>query len=51
MVDVNPYSGSFAGVVVEGNTFDANSAMIKIGVAMGPNVYASLPSDSPTVAE
>ncbi|ORY89356.1 hypothetical protein BCR35DRAFT_323921 [Leucosporidium creatinivorum] len=42
MVDPNPFSGSFSGVVVEQNTFNASgSAMIKIGVGLGPNVWGS----------
>lgn len=37
MLDTGSFAGSYEGVVVEGNTFSAESAFIKIGIAMGPS--------------
>lgn len=34
-VDYNPWSGNLAGVVVKNNTLNAQSAMIKVGLAIG----------------
>ncbi|ORY89393.1 hypothetical protein BCR35DRAFT_300561 [Leucosporidium creatinivorum] len=41
MVDPNPFSGSFSGVLVANNIFNSSSAMIKVGIPMGPNVWGS----------
>lgn len=35
MVDFNPFSGSFTGVQVTGNTINSQSNFIKVGIAMG----------------
>lgn len=41
LVDFNPFSGSFAGVVVAENTFDASGSFIKIGIPMGLSTWGS----------
>ena len=39
MVDYAPVNGNYAGTTVTGNTIDARSAFIKVGIAMGPQVW------------
>jgi hypothetical protein len=39
LVDYGPYNGNFEGTVVQGNTIDASSAMIRIAMAMGGWVW------------
>jgi hypothetical protein len=39
MVDFAPMSGNYTGTTVSGNTIDAQGAMIKVGIAMGPQVW------------
>ncbi|GJN94419.1 hypothetical protein Rhopal_007499-T1 [Rhodotorula paludigena] len=34
-VDYNPYSGNFAGVVVDSNTITAKGTLLKVGIAVG----------------
>ncbi|GAA5953533.1 hypothetical protein JCM3765_005065 [Sporobolomyces pararoseus] len=41
MVDWNPWSGSFEGTVVEGNTLIADTNMMKVGIAIGGMVWGS----------
>ncbi|KAL8278716.1 hypothetical protein RQP46_008785 [Phenoliferia psychrophenolica] len=41
LVDFGPYSGTFQGTEVTGNTFLANTTMIKIGVAIGVMSWGS----------
>jgi len=41
MVDWNPWSGSYDGTVVEGNTLIAESNMMKVGIAIGGMVWGS----------
>ncbi len=38
MEDYGPFEGDFTGTVVTGNTIDARSALIRRGIAMGPNL-------------
>ena len=40
-VDYNPWGGTFKDVVVEGNTFHAAGAMIKVGIAIGGMTWGS----------
>ncbi|ORY78843.1 hypothetical protein BCR35DRAFT_304837, partial [Leucosporidium creatinivorum] len=47
MVDWSPYSGSFEGTVVENNLINADSNMIKLGIAIGGMSWGS---DNRTVA-
>jgi parallel beta-helix repeat protein len=39
LVDYAPMNGNYTGTKVTGNTIDAKSAFIKVGVAMGPNIW------------
>ena len=39
MVDYAPMNGNYTGTVVSGNTIDAQSAFIKVGLAMGQQVW------------
>jgi len=39
MVDYRPTNGNYTGTQVINNTIDANSAFIKVGIAMGPAVW------------
>jgi parallel beta-helix repeat protein len=39
MVDYAPMNGNYTGTTVTGNTIDARSAFIKVGIAMGPQVW------------
>lgn len=43
MVDYAPMSGNYTGTVVTHNTIDAQGAMVKIGIAMGQQVWNCLP--------
>jgi len=40
MVDYHPTNGNYAGTVVTNNVIDARSAFIKVGIAMGPDVWS-----------
>ncbi|GAA5863685.1 hypothetical protein JCM8547_003692 [Rhodosporidiobolus lusitaniae] len=40
-VDYQPFLGNFGGVVVSGNTFNAKSTMMKVGIAAGPSTWGS----------
>src|SRR5262249_4804660 len=40
MVDFAPVSGNYTGTIVTGNVIDASGAFIKVGIAMGPDVWA-----------
>jgi hypothetical protein len=40
MVDYNPMAGSFARTLVQGNTINAKSAMIKIGIPIGQMTWS-----------
>lgn len=47
MVDMGAWDGNYTGTVVTGNTFLTTSgSMIKIGVPMGPNLWAAVNSTS-----
>lgn len=39
LVDYGPYSGNNVGTTVQGNTIDAQGALIKTGIAVGPAVW------------
>jgi parallel beta-helix repeat protein len=39
MVDYAPMNGNYTGTTVTGNTIDARGAFIKVGIAMGPQVW------------
>jgi parallel beta-helix repeat protein len=39
LVDYAPMNGNYTGTTVTGNTIDAQSAFIKVGIAMGPQVW------------
>jgi hypothetical protein len=39
MVDLAPVAGNYAGTVVSNNVIDAQGALIKVAVAMGPRVW------------
>jgi parallel beta-helix repeat protein len=39
LVDYAPMNGNYAGTTVTGNVIDAQSALIKVGIAMGPQVW------------
>ncbi|HEY0797893.1 MAG TPA: right-handed parallel beta-helix repeat-containing protein, partial [Candidatus Baltobacteraceae bacterium] len=39
MVDYAPVNGNYSGTVVTNNTIDAQGALIKVGLAMGPEVW------------
>ncbi len=39
LVDYNPVNGNYTGTVVTGNTVDARSAVIDVGIAMGPPIW------------
>ena len=41
MVDYRPYSGNYSGTTVTNNVIDAQGAMIKVGLAIGPAVWAN----------
>ncbi|KAM0755791.1 hypothetical protein T439DRAFT_376089 [Meredithblackwellia eburnea MCA 4105] len=43
-VDYSPFNGDYTGTVVSGNTINAQSAMIKVGIAIGPLTWSSLNS-------
>jgi hypothetical protein len=40
MVDYAPVHGNYTGTVVTNNVIDANGAFIKVGIAMGPDVWS-----------
>jgi len=40
MVDYAPVHGNYAGTVVTNNVIDASAAFIKVGIAMGPDVWS-----------
>jgi len=40
MVDYAPVSGNYTGTVVTNNVVDARGAFIKVGIAMGPDVWS-----------
>ena len=40
MVDYHPTNGNYTGTMVTNNVIDANSAFIKVGIAMGPDVWS-----------
>ena len=40
MVDYHPTNGNYTGTVVTNNVIDASSAFIKVGIAMGPDVWS-----------
>ncbi|GAA6013182.1 hypothetical protein JCM10207_006197 [Rhodosporidiobolus poonsookiae] len=40
-VDYYPYLGSFQGVSVTGNTFNAKSTLMKVGIAAGPSTWGT----------
>lgn len=40
MVDYAPVHGNYSGTLVTGNVIDAQSAFIKVGIAMGPDVWS-----------
>ena len=40
MVDYAPVSGNYTGTLVTNNVIDANTAFIKVGIAMGPDVWS-----------
>jgi hypothetical protein len=39
MVDYKPYSGDYTGTVVRHNTLRADGALMKVGIAVGPQVW------------
>lgn len=39
MVDYSPMNGNYTGTVVKNNVIDGKSALIKVGIAMGPQVW------------
>jgi hypothetical protein len=40
MVDYNPVHGNYSGTVVTNNVISADGALIKVGIAMGPDVWS-----------
>jgi len=40
MVDYNPVHGNYSGTIVTNNLIDASGAFIKVGIAMGPDVWS-----------
>src|SRR5260370_16124838 len=40
MVDYSPVHGNYGGTLVTNNVIDANGAFIKVGIAMGPDVWS-----------
>ena len=40
MVDYAPVSGNYTGTIVTNNVIDASGAFIKVGIAMGPDVWS-----------
>ena len=40
MVDYNPVHGNYSGTIVTNNVIDASGAFIKVGIAMGPDVWS-----------
>lgn len=46
MVDFDPYNGNYTGTVVQNNVIEANGAVIRIGLGMGPRVWICLPVPS-----
>jgi len=40
MVDYAPVSGNYTGTIVTNNVIDARGAFIKVGIAMGPDVWS-----------
>jgi hypothetical protein len=40
MVDYAPVSGNYTGTIVSNNVIDARGALIKVGIAMGPDVWS-----------
>lgn len=40
-VDFGPYNGPYTGTVVEGNTIISDTAVIKVGIAIGGMVWGS----------
>ncbi len=40
MVDYNPVHGNYVGTIVSNNVIDASGAFIKVGIAMGPDVWS-----------
>ena len=40
MVDYNPVHGNHTGTIVTNNVIDASGAFIKVGIAMGPDVWS-----------
>ena len=40
MVDYNPVHGNYTGTIVTNNVIDASGAFIKVGIAMGPDVWS-----------
>ena len=40
LVDYAPMNGNYTGTDVTGNTIDAEGAFIKVGIAMGPNIWS-----------
>jgi hypothetical protein len=40
MVDYSPVHGNYVGTLVTNNVIDANGAFIKVGIAMGPDVWS-----------
>ena len=40
MVDYRPVNGNYVGTIVTNNVIDANTAFIKVGIAMGPDVWS-----------
>ncbi len=51
MVDYSPYSGNFNGTVVSGNIIDSglSGGFIKIGIAIGPEVWGGVAHAGPVV--
>ncbi|KAI5477807.1 hypothetical protein MNV49_005891 [Pseudohyphozyma bogoriensis] len=45
-VDWAPFSGSYSNVAVTGNTLDASTAMIKVGIALGLTTWSNINSTS-----
>jgi Right handed beta helix region len=43
MVDFAPTNGNYVGTTVTGNTIDARGALIKVAIAMGPQVWSCSP--------
>ena len=39
LVDYAPMNGNYTGTIVTGNTINAESAFVKVGIAMGPQVW------------